>query len=140
MKSSRSTRSGAILLCVLACLGVATAIVMVSIQSSLRTRRQIRQELQLEQTRSLLDAGVAYAKSRLSADPEYEGESWQVDPGFGPYAEATVEIAISADDVPANQLRLQVTAQLKTDEPLSKPTVRSSTSLVERTEQNSNNP
>ena len=140
MKSDRSARGGAVLLCVLACLGVATAIVMVSIRSSLRARRQMRQELQLEQTRWLLDAGVAYAKSRLRTDPDYEGELWQVDPGFGSYAEATLEIAISSDDVPANQLRLQVAAKLKTDEPLSKPTVRSSTLLVERTEPNSNNP
>ena len=126
----QADRNGAVLLCVLACLGIATTIVMVSVRSTLRARRQMRQELQLEQTRWLLDAGISHAKSRLKNDPNYRGDTWNVAPELGGYAEASVDISAPSDDSPSDLRTLRITARLNTDEALSKPTVRSRELLI----------
>ena len=71
----RAEKRGTVLLVVLVCMVVATSIVLGAVQSSLRHRRQLHQEIQLEQTRWLLDAGISRAISQLDRDPEYDGET-----------------------------------------------------------------
>jgi type II secretory pathway component PulK len=51
-------RRGIALIAVLACSAVAVSLVLLSVEVSLRQRRQLRNELQLEQTRWVLDAAI----------------------------------------------------------------------------------
>lgn len=113
-------RSGAILVCVLVCMGIATTIGLVAVRSSLQARRQMRQEVQLEQTRWLLDAGLARGLQQLRQSPAYQGETWNVAPALQSYPDAVVNIEVLADSsAPDGPARLQVTAVLGHSDPLS---------------------
>lgn len=57
----KNGRSGAILIAVLVVLGVVSAMLLAAVTASVKQRRQLRQELQLEQTRWVVDAGVRKA-------------------------------------------------------------------------------
>lgn len=74
-RNHRIERSGTVLLVVLVCMVVTTSIVLGAVQSSLRHRRQLRQDIQMEQTRWLLDAGIGRAISQLERDADYDGET-----------------------------------------------------------------
>ena len=65
--SRASKRRGSILILVLACCAVAVSLVMISLQVSLQQRRQLRSELQLEQTRWVLDAAI---RKSINEPPE----------------------------------------------------------------------
>ena len=108
---SRS-RSGTILICVLACLGIVIALVMTTMQSSLRGRREVRMQRQLIQTEFLCEAGVQRAVQQLKKAPEYKGEIWIPKLGSTSFENAAIEIRIepSMDDI--NTLRAQVIATL----------------------------
>ncbi len=106
-------RRGAILVAVLVCLGIATTIVLGAVQSSIRQHRQVRQELQLEQTRWLLDAGIERAIAGFQAQPEsYAGESLTITPGLKKFDRATIEISVMENDAITERARLRVTARL----------------------------
>lgn len=111
----RSSRSGALLVCVLVCLGIATTIVMLSVRSSLQARRQMQHELQLEQTRWLLDAGISRAASQLRQQTDYQGETWQVKPALSSYPEASIAISVNTDGIPSQKKSVTVTARLGSD-------------------------
>lgn len=136
---TNSMRQGAILVCVLVCMGIAITIVLASVRSSLQVRRQMRREIQLEQTRWLLEAGMNRAASQLRQQSEYEGETWLVDPALTAYTGAIIEIAVTGDDVPENNVRLQVTARIPAQDPASKPTQRSETVIVPISKTDSDN-
>ncbi|WP_144058784.1 hypothetical protein [Rhodopirellula sp. SWK7] len=85
-------RSGTILIAVLVCLAIASTITGAAIQSSLRARHQMKVHWQLEQTRTLLDAGIRRTLSLAAEDSNYEGESWVVDDALESFSEARVEI------------------------------------------------
>lgn len=108
---SRS-RSGTILICVLACLGIVIALVMTTMQSSLRGRREVRMQRQLIQTEFLCEAGVQRAVQQLKKAPEYKGEIWFPKLGSTSFENAAIEIRIepSMDDI--NTLRAEVIATL----------------------------
>lgn len=79
-KTRRGTnRTGALLVCVLVCMGVATTIMSLSTVSAIRARRSIQKSHQLRQTQYLLDAGVLRCARQLQASPEYRGETWHPD-------------------------------------------------------------
>lgn len=106
-------RRGTILIAVLVCLGVATTIVLGAVQTSIRQHRQVRQELQLEQTRWLLDAGIDKAVAGFLAQPDsYEGEILTITPAFEKYPQATIEISLMENDRQTDRVRLRVTARL----------------------------
>ncbi|MFT7632431.1 MAG: type II secretory pathway pseudopilin PulG [Mariniblastus sp.] len=107
-----SQRSGAILIVMLVCLGVATTILFTVIQSSIRARRQLQSELQMEQTKWLVDAGIRRAGAQLSNNDEYSGESIKLDNALSHYSDANVEISISSDDLAEHEYRLEITANL----------------------------
>ena len=99
MKRTKSKRSeGTVLIVVLVCLAVATGILLGAVQSSLRQRLQTRQELQMEQTRWLLDAGVSHAITELQRSDEYEGESIKLEAHIGKYKNAELEISVRQED------------------------------------------
>ena len=64
LNRNQRTRSGVVLVAVLVCLSVITVLIFSAMQTSLRQRKQLDRELQMEQTRLLAEAGIAFA-SRL---------------------------------------------------------------------------
>ncbi|WP_068134309.1 hypothetical protein [Roseimaritima ulvae] len=107
-------------------MGIVTTIALVAVRSSLQVRRQMRQEVQLEQTRWLLDAGLARGTQQLREAADYQGETWQVTPALAGYPQATVKIEIIDDDsTPDDSRRLHVTAQLGPSAPSSAASVGS---------------
>ena len=110
---NRTRRRGAILIAVLVCLAIATTIVLGAVQSSIRQHRQVRQELQLEQTRWLLDAGVGRAMAGFQAQPDsYAGESLTITPALKKFTRATIDISVIKQDPQPERVRLRVTARL----------------------------
>ena len=126
-----SRRTGAAMVCVLVCLGIATTIMLVSVRSTLQVRRQMRQELQLEQTRWLVEAGMTRATALLQEQPTYQGETWRVDSAFESYSQAVVEIAVVRHSDNPDQAQLKVTARVRGPDPTDHPTQRSGTMLVD---------
>ena len=93
-------RPATVLLCVLACLAIVTALVTSTTQMALQVRRSMRSQHQLRQVELLLEAGVDRAAQRLAIDPEYTGETWNLLPKTIPGVdEARVSINVSSDDV-----------------------------------------
>ncbi len=98
MKSlQRSYPGGSILVGVIVCLGVATSIMLTSVHWSLRARRQLARELQMEQTRWLVDAGFARVRNQMRLDVDYDGETWVVEPPLSDELQATIEIKTRAE-------------------------------------------
>lgn len=125
-----SPRIGTLLVCVLVCLGIATSIMLTAVHSSLRARRQIARELQMEQTRWLLDAGVARARSQLRGDSGYSGESWEVTPALAAHQTARIEISLGDENAADGSRRLAVTATIRGRDPGSLPTRRTLALLI----------
>ena len=80
-----SKRRGSILILVLACCAVAVSMVMISLQVSLQQRRQLRSELQLEQTRWVLDAAIR----KSIAEPPSEDEATELKPRLEKFDKVT---------------------------------------------------
>ena len=112
MKTSSTPRRGTVLIAVLVCMGFATSILLGAVQTSLRLRREVRQELQLEQTKWLMDLGIRKAIIALQGQPAYDGETLAITPPLAKYANASIEITVNRKDQPDNRVRLWVTAQL----------------------------
>lgn len=110
----RNRRDGAVLLAVLVCLGIASAITGVALHRSLLARRQLNHEWQLEQTRVLLDAGIRRTHRNVRENPGYVGESWDVDGALESYATARVEIeATDSDETDADSKRFKIIATIQ---------------------------
>jgi type II secretory pathway pseudopilin PulG len=90
-----SLRSARALVCVVVCMGIATTITMKSMQTAIRMRRQMGREIQMEQTRWLLQAASLRAANRLRADREYSGETLNIGPALPAYSDATIEITVT---------------------------------------------
>lgn len=97
-KALARRRTGAVLIAVLACLVVTTAIAALTVRQSLEARRQGRVERQLRQTQYLLDAGIRRAAERLRADASYSGETWQPTAALARFGAVLVEIRITGVD------------------------------------------
>lgn len=108
---SRS-RSGTVLVCVLACLGIVIALVMTTLQSSLRGRHEVRMQRQLIQTEFLCEAGVQRAVQQLKKSPEYRGEKWLPKLGSTSFGKAAIEIRIEPSQEVVHSLRAEVIATL----------------------------
>ena len=96
-RKNTGSRSATVLVAVLVCLGVATTILLAAVQVSLGHRRQIRQELQMEQTKWLVDAGVRKALAEVEADEDYSGDIFSVVPLLK-YDNAKLEIQVTLDE------------------------------------------
>lgn len=99
-------RRGAIMFCVLACLGVALAIVTLMVRGAVNDRQAARRRHQMNQTDRLLDAGILRAVQQREQDPNYQGETWTVKLPE-PQADRPASIEITIEDGVTN-----VTAQL----------------------------
>ncbi|TWT75407.1 hypothetical protein [Allorhodopirellula solitaria] len=113
-RNERMRRSGAVLLAVLVCLGIASAITGLAMQRSLRARRQLNHDWQLEQTRLLLDAGVRHVHRSVTENPDYTGELLELGAALESYATARVEIEAAEDDAAAvSSKRFMVVATIQ---------------------------
>ena len=108
------SRSGTVLICVLACLGVVIALVMSTVQSSLRGRHEVRLQRQLVQTELLCEAGVQRAVKKLTISPDYHGEKWMPKLGITSFAFVLIEIRTKASSDDPRSLRVEVIATLAT--------------------------
>ena len=133
-RSLRSRRLGSLLVCVLVCLGIATSIMLTAIHSSLRARRQIVRELQMEQTRWLIDAGLQRAVKMVASDPNYMGETWNVVPTIDSHADATIEIKIVDAGLNKGKIRLSVSAAVHGKDLNSQPTRSTDSLILDRTQ------
>lgn len=70
----RASRSGVVMLAVLVCFGVVALILLATAKLSLSERRQLKRELQMQQTQSLADAAVALA---IRSAANAEEDAWQ---------------------------------------------------------------
>ena len=109
---SANKRRGTILIAVLVCMGFATTILLGAVHTSLRLRRDVRQDLQMEQTKWLMDLGVRKAISDLRNQPDYDGETLTIAPPLAKYTDASVEITVDHENQPEDRVRLKVTARL----------------------------
>ena len=101
--SKKSSRDGVILVCVIACLVVASVLVALAVQSSLRGRRESRLQLQLRQTELLCEAGVMRAAKQFQKSENFAGEQWRPDLGLENYHDAVVEIVVKDSAQEATQ-------------------------------------
>jgi type II secretory pathway pseudopilin PulG len=85
--------AGTVLICVMVCLGIVTALIATSTQFALRSRRETRVQRQLLQVDFLCEAGYLRAKSQLSQSPEYRGETWR--PQVPELGDVMIEIDIA---------------------------------------------
>ena len=93
-----AARRGSIIVCILACMVVATALVGSTLRTALQTRRHMRPQLELRQAELVLEAGIARASQRLSTDGEYQGETWELKPTTLPGIDrAVVEISVDRE-------------------------------------------
>ena len=104
-------RSGTILVCVLACLVVTSALLANMIQTVLRDRREVRLERQLRQTELLCEAGVMRAADKLQSSSDYDGETWTPNLSQTPWSDASVEIRVTSVEGAAGK-HVEVIAKL----------------------------
>jgi Tfp pilus assembly protein PilV len=93
-----------VLLIVLVCLAVAMALVVGWARIAVMQSRQARAAEDRLQAVWLAESAIERAVARLRVDPDYPGETWQVDadafgpaPGDGPSAGGTVVITVEPD-------------------------------------------
>jgi hypothetical protein len=71
-------RNALVLVAALACLLIVTSIIGTMLQGALRTRRQLHAERDRRQVALLLQAGIERAARRLSTEPNYTGDTWDL--------------------------------------------------------------
>lgn len=117
MIAAQRKRAGSILICVLVCLAIVTALAGSMLKTALQARKAIRQELQLSQAEFLLEAGVQRAIEQINDDSTYTGERWELSKDAIPGQEsALVEIKVTpaTDD---DATRIEVVTQLSANSP-----------------------
>ncbi len=111
-KSKRyNQRSGGILVIALVSLSVATVIMLSILNSSSRSRIQLRNELRIEQARWLLDGGVSHALASVEKQADYMGETIAVAPQLDGRSKATVEISVDRPEG-SKTISIRVTAKI----------------------------
>lgn len=126
--SCRRDRDGSVLVAVIVCLSLIGVLMFSALQTSLKHRRQLDRELQMEQTRWLAEAGLVRAEKLLkSADdlPEEpaifrpkldETKACEVTIAFSKNKQiqtVTVTATVGVDDRPELQTKLQLTKEVK---------------------------
>ena len=116
MTGTRRKRAhgGALLICVLVCLLVASAMVTATTRSALQSRRNVRLQHQMRQTELLLEAGVLRAASQLQRSDRYQGETWRPESGLIRFEDPLVEIRVRGVAKTNDSTRVEVVATLRT--------------------------
>jgi hypothetical protein len=109
--------TGSVLVCVLVCMSVASALVVATTKTALQAQRQLRHQRQLRQTELLAEAGIERAVRRLSGDSSYRGETWELTtdvlPGYGA-GQTRIVVAAVPEQSPLSY-RIEVVARLGAD-------------------------
>jgi len=111
-KTKSNSRTGTVLICVLACLGIVIAMVMTTVQSSLRGRAAVRMQRQMLQTELLCEAGVKRAVQQFSKSVEYRGEMWMPKSFTSPFEHAVIEIKLQPSSDTSKSINAEVVASL----------------------------
>ncbi len=126
-------RTGTILVFVLVCLLVVTTILMGAVEVSIRNRRQIRTEIQLEQTYWLLDAGIGAAITKFNQSPDFAEYAFATEGTLKNYrGSVNIEVIERTDQ----SVRLRVTAQLLGRQEFSPVTQRSRVIVLDNRQTN----
>ena len=80
MKPSHNPRRGIVLIALMIFLAVATMLVLSWLKIAGLERRQLRSLQERAQAEWLAESALERAAARLSADPEYTGETWKLTP------------------------------------------------------------
>jgi len=101
---TNNRRGAAGLTVVLVCIGVIGALIFASLQTSLRQRRQLDRELQMEQTRWLAEAGLDHGLTLIESRDELSADRIVIKPEIGQHknAEVTIEFEQTAEAVKVN--------------------------------------
>lgn len=112
-------RRGSILVCVIVCISIATALVAAMTRSALRNHRQIRVDQQLRQVELLVEAAGRRAVAKLTLSPSYTGETWVLAPETLPsFPSAQVEIKVSSARDASRRIRLIAILPANADRPV----------------------
>ena len=130
-RPGRSGRQGSLLVCVLVCMGIALSIMLTSVHASLRERRQVARELQMEQTRWLADAGLTRGIMKLTQDAGYTGETWEVTPVIREDQLAVIEISVTKSDDDNGSVRLSASATIRGNQLTSQPTRHTASVVID---------
>ena len=95
---SAQKRPASVIIGVLVCLSISSFLLIGAVTLTLRQRRQIRRELQMEQTRWLAEAGLVRAISQLDQTAEYNGEAIELKLDPSSSCNELVEIVLSEID------------------------------------------
>lgn len=116
-RQKSEARRGLVLICVIGCLVVCSVLIALTVQSSLRGRRESRLQLQLRQTELLCEAGVMRAAKQMETSEDYTGEQWHPELNLENYHDAVVDIRVATVDQvePSNQSTKKVTVIAKLD-------------------------
>lgn len=118
----KPNRQGSVLVCIIACMIVVTAIAAASIQATLRARRETKIDLQVVQVELLCQAGILRARTQADSNKDYRGEQWKPSLADEKH-QATIDIVVSQKD--ERTKAVNVNASLKSEDSLL-PTVRRS--------------
>lgn len=105
--SSGSRRSGAVLVCVLACMLIAVAMTASGVRLATYAARASKQNLRARQVQWLLQAGVARAYRGLQRG-QYTGEMWLVPATQLPESNGRVVIDVAPVESATDELTWQV--------------------------------
>jgi Tfp pilus assembly protein PilX len=78
MRQIRGKRRGVVLILVLACLAIASVLLLTGIKLALSSHRVQRTFGWSVQARLLAESGLERAAAQLAADPDYKGETWKI--------------------------------------------------------------
>src|SRR5687768_7861668 len=115
-----SERRGAVMVAVLAALGLALALSVAMLQASAFERRLVRRQAWQGQADWLAEAALRRAAARLAEEPAWPGETWTVPPGDlgGPHGgQVTIAVTEVADQPGRRQVRIRADYPIAADLP-----------------------
>ena len=127
-KREQHKRKGAVLIAVLVCMGLIGLLMFSAMQTSLRQRKQLQRELQMEQTRWLAEGGIAHATQLTGSAEELDDDPVILRPKLDTNKvcevkiellekegsiEASVTAWIGLEDRPELQTRQHLTKEIK---------------------------
>ena len=114
----RESRRGAFMVVVMICLLVSSLIVGALLKLALMQSRQLVQEQRQMQAEWLADSGLERAASRLATDPNYGGETWNIEPdSIGGQDAGLVTIKVEKDRLQTQNRSVTIEAVYPADGP-----------------------
>ena len=116
MKRRRRNKRGMILIIILACLAVASALLIAGVKLAVSTHRFTRSFGWGVQAQWLVESGINRAAVELGADANYTGETWKIPAEyFGGQDAGIVKIAVKAVADQAHRRLVRVEADFPDD-------------------------